>query len=295
MRGEHATISDVQTIDSGSSPHARGAQAEGGRPAYGHGIIPACAGSTPRARTAGSRSGDHPRMRGEHPFPPVRAALRWGSSPHARGALDALHMASLKGGIIPACAGSTDCADTKGARRKDHPRMRGEHRACQKLRRLSWGSSPHARGAPEITSTTRVIAGIIPACAGSTFYKREQLFQLGDHPRMRGEHSCIISVSAGRWGSSPHARGARLRGMIKLLKGGIIPACAGSTEGRKTALFTRWDHPRMRGEHRSQYGQKRPNRGSSPHARGAHARRVPVVRRRGIIPACAGSTESTSR
>ena len=196
------------------------------------GIIPACAGSTiisswrvvampgssphargapPGAQWGGTRSQDHPRMRGEHS--------------------SADDMERNPCGIIPACAGSTGSAywyteggvgsspHARGARSKgclgirwrwDHPRMRGEHH-----------SSP---------STYFSLARIIPACAGSTSAAR-------------------WSTTVGQ-GSSPHARGARhsrgntsapcrdhprMRGEHVLAIGegheefGIIPACAGST------------------------------------------------------------------
>ena len=196
-------------------------------------------------------------------------------------------------GIIPACAGSTAEA--------------------RRLAEQALGSSPHARGAP-------------PMCGVAGRFFR-------DHPRMRGEHrqACaeagrvrgIIPACAGSTqtqpsilqvyrGSSPHARGAlhladpvpavprdhpRMRGehvpmgLRHRLLTGIIPACAGSTQGAPTAP----------GSHT----------GSSPHARGArHSRTSCRSRPRdhprmrgehevdslmgfwltGIIPACAGST-----
>ena len=176
------------------------------------GIIPACAGSTdeceveedyyegssPHARGARNGrsswscpSGDHPRMRGEH--------VRGGAARTPR------H------GIIPACAGSTTpvCAmiastagsspHARGALKpvvtlmaawRDHPRMRGEHGA------------PHER--------LGLLAGIIPACAGSTLQN------------VWWYRACI--------GSSPHARGA-----LRI------------TTGISCKVK---DHPRMRGEHK---------------------------------------------
>ena len=76
--------------------------------------------------------------------------------------------------------------------------------------------------------------GIIPACAGST--------------------SCRHSPNRRTGGSSPHARGAR------------------SASSR--AQRSRWDHPRMRGEHPVHVGI--------------------IARVLGIIPACAGSTKEVS-
>ena len=51
-----------------------------------------------------------------------------------------------------------------------------------------------------------------------------------DHPRMCGEHVGFLWFEEADQGSFPHVRGARQyahRGVVRL---GIIPACAGSTD-----------------------------------------------------------------
>ena len=72
------------------------------------------------------------------------------------------------------------------------------------------GSSPHARGARRTGGGAVDHAGIIPACAGSTSSTRLIASSSGDHPRMRGEHSCTTLRDVPILGSSPHARGARI-------------------------------------------------------------------------------------
>ena len=57
----------------------------------------------------------------------------------------------------------------------------------------------------------------------------------------------------------------------------------------------RWDHPRMCGEHKSMAFCVGTLRGSSPHVRGAHVRTLIVPACGGIIPACTGSTTTSSR
>ena len=47
-------------------------------------------------------------MRGEHRWCTSNLKTSLGSSPHARGALDAAHTLATFLGIIPACAGSTN-------------------------------------------------------------------------------------------------------------------------------------------------------------------------------------------
>ena len=169
--------------------------------------------------------------------------------------------------------------------------MRGEHASNPRDINAYWGSSPHARGAlmtPELKAT---MDGIIPACAGSTRARASITSSMSDHPRMRGEHDLDRRVRVKGPGSSPHARGARIAGMLIRTPRGIIPACAGSTEKRSPACHWSRDHPRMRGEHNSaRFGFTR-TVGSSPHARGAPSPVLHITPPSRIIPACAGSTE----
>ena len=91
------------------------------------------------------------------------------------------------------------------------------------------GSSPRARGARGWAQSMRNFGGIIPACAGSTFFGSSQNPLARDHPRVRGEHQLIKTFAARLKGSSPRARGALLGECVHLLLQWIIPACAGST------------------------------------------------------------------
>ncbi len=71
------------------------------------GIIPAYAGSTPSTSGQIGGDADHPRIRGEHHMSVGHLPSTAGSSPHTRGARQAiLHVSSLAR-IIPAYAGST--------------------------------------------------------------------------------------------------------------------------------------------------------------------------------------------
>ena len=111
---------------------------------------------------------------------------------------------------------------------------------------------------------------------------------------MRGEHCCRINWRAMELGSSPHARGARLRGEDAPAPGGIIPACAGSTGPTRPSMSSCRDHPRMRGEHVVPRSTSYAAKGSSPHARGALLHDPEGRPHFGIIPACAGSTPTTA-
>ena len=90
----------------GSSPRVRGAGEADHVGAGGHGIIPACAGSSHRGAARDVQDRDHPRVYGEQESVGAGAVAGAGSSPRVRGAA-AVRSARHDGfGIIPACAGS---------------------------------------------------------------------------------------------------------------------------------------------------------------------------------------------
>ena len=168
MRGEHSPFAPCTCQPRGSSPHARGARHRAVCRVRGLGIIPACAGSTCTRSTLQSAAWDHPRMRGEHLDRMFVFPLTEGSSPHARGALNAVGSELRGRGIIPACAGSTHRREAADPPQGDHPRMRGEHETHPVTVAMTLGSSPHARGARIGVAASDGVQGIIPACAGST-------------------------------------------------------------------------------------------------------------------------------
>ena len=155
--------------------------------------------------------------------------LRTGSSPHTRGALFRQSVDEFNRGIIPAYAGSTAYGRTRSERRGDHPRIRGEHSLLGLPFNSSLGSSPHTRGALGAARRASKVTGIIPAYAGSTMPDAGSLSSMGDHPRIRGEHS--------------------IRESPIMIKNGIIPAYAGSTFALQLFTVIYRDHPRIRGEH----------------------------------------------
>ena len=175
-------------------------------------------------------------------------------------------------------------------RRKDHPRIRGEHHKGVIDGLRTAGSSPHTRGAPRFRSCCRRRLRIIPAYAGSTIGEDSgRQFEGGssphtrgapspthgtrpmcpDHPRIRGEHTPPWPCHAPWAGSSPHTRGAQQVDGHVVQHRGIIPAYAGSTQIGVDLLEILPDHPRIRGEHLVLSRRHPPDEGSSPHTRGA--------------------------
>ena len=146
--GEHSTVTISPLLSVGSSPHVRGAQRHHRSRSRHPGIIPACAGSTLDKQNVPSEGRDHPRMCREHPWLASSSTASMGSSPHVRGALRRIVPYLDSRGIIPACAGSTTLILLSTCKRRDHPRMCGEHFLVREMDTKHSGSSPHVRGAP---------------------------------------------------------------------------------------------------------------------------------------------------
>ena len=170
--------------DKGSSPRVRGTLFKDAGCTVGAGIIPACAGNTTVSKTSRRRSGDHPRVCGEHRDQILQNLRDLGSSPRVRGTLLRHEGLKILAGIIPACAGNT-----------------GKHSP------LSEGSSPRVRGTPTGHHPGTFCAGIIPACAGNTNQRFELLNLDKDHPRVCGEHVNVLDDVVDISGSSPRVRG----------------------------------------------------------------------------------------
>ena len=107
IRGEHDFARSKTSRRDQSSPHTRGA--------------------LPDSQRHDPKGEDHPRIRGEHPSPWPASHHAEGSSPHTRGARKKRRKTPGRKRIIPAYAGSTNTAHTKGPTPPDHPRIRGEH------------------------------------------------------------------------------------------------------------------------------------------------------------------------
>ena len=139
------------------------------------------------------------------------------------------------------------------------------------------------------------MAGITPACAGSTRLCGSNRPRTRDHPRLRGEHAGWGKILFSDDGSPPPARGAPYLSDAHRPRVGITPACAGSTGYIRVLCRDPSDHPRLRGEHHLCELLEDSKIGSPPPARGAHdlAALVHAIER--ITPACAGSTMSSSR
>ena len=172
---------------SGSSPLARGLQLLlVGRPQV-RGIIPARAGFTCRRATSGAWSMDHPRSRGVYgSWTRIPRTPSW---------------------IIPARAGFTTRTGWTTRQIGDHPRSRGVYPSTAAGIVATRGSSPLARGLPQVAFMSGLNGGIIPARAGFTKRGSSPAAAFRDHPRSRGVYGRIIWWVSNFAGSSPLARG----------------------------------------------------------------------------------------
>ena len=155
------------------------------------------------------------------------------------------------------------------------------------------GSSPLARGTRHRRGARPGALRFIPARAGNTGCASRRSSSRTVHPRSRGEHPVELQQTAEDLGSSPLARGTRLRLRLLRLRLRFIPARAGNTWPREWVSPPPTVHPRSRGEHYTAESARKDESGSSPLARGTLRGRPGTARRPGFIPARAGNTGDT--
>ena len=258
----------------GSSPRPRGTRAVRRLGLLKGRFIPASAGNTTDRRDERPSQAVHPRVRGEHePFwrDPIREI---GSSPRPRGTHRRRNRRHTPMRFIPASAGNThDHADLQ-ATIPVHPRVRGEHGPLSGRIARGSGSSPRPRGTPCPGAARARITRFIPASAGNTTTASLRRWTGTVHPRVRGEHGKRYLDRPRQTGSSPRPRGTLARTLCCVRLHRFIPASAGNTQVSKWASEGRPVHPRVRGEH--------PPEGGNRHVL------------RWFIPASAGNTLSSS-
>ena len=193
-------------------------------------------------------SRDHPRIRGEKGLVLHRTGSGQGSPPHTRGKVVSDGTGIGRHRITPAYAGKRPSANIRECVTRDHPRIRGEKILHRFLCQLRLGSPPHTRGKESISSVLKSLSGITPAYAGKRVVSREAARLAGDHPRIRGEKSFDLIISADTlW---------------------ITPAYAGKSLFNHHRDAYAQDHPRIRGEKSADATAQKAVSGSPPHTRG---------------------------
>ena len=149
-RGVYAAGITSPPSPGGSSPLARGLLRVLSRLRRYGGIIPARAGCTDYATSAGDTNSDHPRSRGVY--------------------LTRIFGGRIAAGIIPARAGFTAYNIAGNNIATDHPRSRGVYFTHFRTEPANEGSSPLARGLLWAWQCPSYRPGIIPARAGFTVF-----------------------------------------------------------------------------------------------------------------------------
>ena len=194
----------------GSSPLTRGKHDARRLEAFGHGLIPAHAGKTLDERPSFGETAAHPRSRGENCWILPDAPGMAGSSPLTRGKRSPGARVGITPRLIPAHAGKTIAARSKGSGRGAHPRSRGENTAAGLPASGAGGSSPLTRGKRDGPISIGPPVRLIPAHAGKTRLRASWAWRTLAHPRSRGENCGFCGVRASGHGSSPLTRGKQL-------------------------------------------------------------------------------------
>ena len=218
--------------------------------------------------------------------------LKAGSSPRVRGKRRRRWRRWRRRRLIPACAGKTQVLSQAGFPDRAHPRVCGENRMNHIHVFQGVGSSPRVRG--KLTTAKRNVLRrrLIPACAGKTCDQDYAGVVSRAHPRVCGENVRAWLYGIITAGSSPRVRGKRDLRVARAARVGLIPACAGKTSSSASWWTKTWAHPRVCGENLGIVGSTVGLRGSSPRVRGKHRLVWFVFVKCGLIPACAGKTQS---
>ena len=223
VRGEHAWCAQRPGGAPGPSPRARGARLRAPAARPDGGTIPACAGSTHLGDALLQHVGDHPRVRGEHVEALIEEGADVGPSPRARGAPWIRCTSRCRWRTIPACAGSTEAVCRRLPPVRDHPRVRGEHRADDEADRRCQGPSPRARGA-HLADLSGQLPGTIPACAGSTL--ADLRFNSTRGSKSSTFFDSDISGACGFWNLVLAARRHLARLVMFFRSGGVWRLCS---------------------------------------------------------------------
>ena len=149
-RGVYLPSARRTVLPRGSSPLARGLLALGVGGLERARIIPARAGFTSHGGTASRPGPDHHRSRGVYSGILSIPASSAGSSPLARGLPRYRGASPSTWRIIPARAGFTQTEKAMFRSAADHPRSRGVYSTRCLTSMYRMGSSPLARGLPEV-------------------------------------------------------------------------------------------------------------------------------------------------
>ena len=168
-------------------------------------------------------------MCGEKSIRRIMQSKVMGSPPRMRGKAVAIFRQLHHGRITPAYAGKRDSIPQQSSLRRDHPRVCGEKPLQSSVNCTMEGLPPRMRGKVISSLQCDFLSGIIPACAGKSFWPCTVLPRCRDHPRVCGEKNKFQTHGGPVEGSPPRVRGKALVRPCWKLSTGITPACAGKS------------------------------------------------------------------
>ena len=193
----------------GLSPRVRGKLSSSGLAANMTGSIPACAGETAAAVSAGTVPGVYPRVCGGNAAGRKVRNDGVGLSPRVRGKQCRAKTTTSCEGSIPACAGETGAVQGQRERQRVYPRVCGGNSTASGGNSGPVGLSPRVRGKLALVLSAGLAQGSIPACAGET-----RAYASGEpvrtvYPRVCGGNHKSNSPCPTGVGLSPRVRGKR--------------------------------------------------------------------------------------
>ena len=172
----------------GTSPRTRGKQKSHDIRAVQERNIPAHAGKTRPGHARHHKSTEHPRARGENRQWVTLPNSKRGTSPRTRGKLALAERLLSRNRNIPAHAGKTGTRGSRGHRKREHPRARGENYLDQYMSLAQAGTSPRTRGKLNRPGGLVKVSRNIPAHAGKTVPSNLPVrTAAGTSPRTRGK------------------------------------------------------------------------------------------------------------
>ena len=184
--------------------------------------------------------------------------------------------------------GKVSAEDFKPQTGGDHPRVCGEKPLQSSVNCTMEGLPPRMRGKVISSLQCDFLSGIIPACAGKSFWPCTVLPRCRDHPRVCGEKRRVRSWRALLLGSPPRMRGKDGVSGACHSPPGITPAYAGKSVHRSGLHRTEGDHPRVCGEKIYPLLAIASPLGSPPRVRGKVCDLTIIRVHHGITPAYAG-------
>ncbi len=150
------------------------------------GSIPACAGETDGVGIRRNLIGVYPRLCGGNSgyIDPDQGGK--GLSPLVRGKLMYSQNLINSCGSIPACAGETRWASRWPTKMRVYPRLCGGNTTIHSQESGFLGLSPLVRGKLLVLRFLMLLVGSIPACAGETRGRRQNVRPARVYPRLCG-------------------------------------------------------------------------------------------------------------